>query len=69
MSLHRVGKELISGLGMREVQEMIWLRQYWKAADENLDGGLGYGKVDRLCRRSGVNRREAGCFVQGQLLF
>jgi hypothetical protein len=48
---------------MREVREMIWERQYWKAADENPDGRLDYGEVERLCRRLGINRREGGLDV------
>jgi phosphatidylinositol phospholipase C delta len=53
--LHRIRKELMSGLGNIEMRQAIWEKQYWRAGDEERDQKLAFEEVERLCKRLNVS--------------
>ncbi|KAG8934113.1 Phospholipase C [Tulasnella sp. 417] len=53
-TLYALRRELMSGLGNSERRELIWQRQYWKAADASGDSKLNFDEVQKMCHRLNI---------------
>ncbi|KAG8888563.1 Phospholipase C [Tulasnella sp. 332] len=52
--LHSLRRELMSGLGNMERRQLVWEKQYWKAADTSEDSRLDFGEVEKMCTRLNI---------------
>ncbi|KAG8903572.1 Phospholipase C [Tulasnella sp. 403] len=53
--LYSLRRELMSGLGNMERRELVWQKQYWKAADSTGDQKLDFDEVLKMCQRLNIN--------------
>lgn len=53
-TLYALRRELMSGLGNLERRELVWQRQYWKAADSSGDSKLSFDEVQKMCHRLSI---------------
>ncbi|KAG8921457.1 Phospholipase C, partial [Tulasnella sp. 408] len=53
-TLYALRRELMSGLGSSEKRELVWQRQYWKAADASGDSKLNFDEVQKMCHRLNI---------------
>lgn len=53
--LYAVRQTLMRGLGNFDLREALWVKQYWKAADEQADQRVSFEGVEKLCKRLNVN--------------
>jgi len=54
-----IRQELMQGLGSPELREKVWLRRYWKEAEEahptDMGRKIAFEEVVKLCRRLSIN--------------
>ena len=52
---HAIRQELMRGLENPEMREALWMKHYWKGADEERDQRLTFDEVEKLCRSLNIN--------------
>lgn len=52
---HAIRQELMRGLENPEMREVLWMKHYWKGADEESDQKLTFDEVEKLCRSLYIN--------------